>query len=86
MGQRLTACLGHISDLQRRVRGLKDLEHNNKSVSDLEHHNDVLMIQVQDLQRRVLDLEAKRAMLVDTTISEPSTPPPVYCPDHAHMI
>ena len=79
MGQRLTACLGHISDLQRRVRDLKDQNARLESVSDLEHHNDVLVIQVQDLQRRVLDLEAKRAMLADMTIGGPSAPPSFYC-------
>ena len=67
IGQRLTACLGHIFDLQRRVRDLKDQNARLESASDLEHHNDVLMGQVQDLQLRVLNLEAKRAMLVDMT-------------------
>ena len=67
MGQRLNACLGHIFDLQRRVHDLKDQNARLESVSDLERHNDVLMGQVQDLQLRMLNLEAKRAMLVDMT-------------------
>ena len=70
MGQRLAACLGHISDLQRFVRDLKDLKARLESVSDLEHQNDVLMGQVQDLQLRVL---------ADMTIGGPSAPPSVYC-------
>ena len=32
---------------------------------------------LQDLQLRVLDLEAKRAMLADMTIGGPSAPPSV---------
>ena len=35
MGQRLTACFGHIFDLQRRVRDLKDQNARLESVSDL---------------------------------------------------